>query len=102
MFPFLCTNCKIMFCVDEHRYVERAKEIVNAIVVNEDIHNPLIGKLREEVRGLQELLERKEAVIVEHEVKIRNGREGLSYASRVNHFVYSMRNICLCRNPLRS
>lgn len=67
-----------------HRYVERAKEIVNAVVVNEDIDNPLIGKLREEVRGLQELLERKDAAIVEHEVTIRNGRESLSYISGVN------------------
>lgn len=76
-----------------YRYVERAKEIVNAVVVNEDIDNPLIGKLREEVRGLQELLERKEAAIVEHEVKIRKGRKGLRYASSINHFVYKMRYI---------
>lgn len=51
------------------RYVERAKEIVNSVAVNDANANPLVGKLREEVRALQELLETKDATITEHEVK---------------------------------
>ncbi|CAM9261420.1 unnamed protein product [Ectocarpus fasciculatus] len=51
------------------RYVERAKDIVNSIAINDANANPLVGKLREEVRALQELLEVKEAGIAEHEAK---------------------------------
>ncbi len=50
------------------RYVERAKEIVNSVAINDANANPLVGKLREEVRALQELLEVKDAAIAEHEV----------------------------------
>lgn len=52
-----------------NRYVERTKEIVNTVAVNEADANPLVGKLKDEVRALQEMLEQKEAAIVEHEVK---------------------------------
>eukprot|EP00903_Cladosiphon_okamuranus_P016951 g15626.t1 len=51
------------------RYVERAKEIVNSVALNDANTNPLVGKLREEVRALQELLEAREATIAEHEGK---------------------------------
>ncbi|CAM9990526.1 unnamed protein product, partial [Hapterophycus canaliculatus] len=49
------------------RYVERAKEIVNSVAINDANANPLVGKLREEVRAMQELLEAREATIAEHE-----------------------------------
>ncbi|CAM9877538.1 unnamed protein product [Pylaiella littoralis] len=58
------------------RYVERAKEIVNSVAINDASANPLIGKLREEVRALQELLEEKEAVIAE-----RDGKESMLTAA---------------------
>ncbi|CAM9232091.1 unnamed protein product [Ascophyllum nodosum] len=48
------------------RYVERAKDIVNIVAVNDASDNPLIGKLREEIKDLRGLLEKKEAAIVEH------------------------------------
>ena len=51
------------------RYVERAKDIVNIVAVNDASDNPLIGKLREEIKDLRGLLEKKEAAIVEHKVK---------------------------------
>lgn len=51
------------------RYVERAKDIVNTTTVNDASSNPLIGKLREEVRALREQLIEKDAIILEHEVK---------------------------------
>ncbi|CBJ32212.1 conserved unknown protein [Ectocarpus siliculosus] len=51
------------------RYVERAKDIVNSIAINDANANPLVGKLREEVRALQELLEEKEVGIAEHKAK---------------------------------
>ncbi|CAM9472340.1 unnamed protein product, partial [Sphacelaria rigidula] len=46
------------------RYVERAKDIVNTTTVNDASSNPLIGKLREEVRVLRELLIQKDAIIL--------------------------------------
>lgn len=62
LLPFGYTN------TNNNRYVERAKEIVNSVALNDANANPLVGKLREEVRGLQELLEKREATIAEHEV----------------------------------
>lgn len=52
------------------RYVERAKDIVNTTTINDASSNPLIGKLREEVRVLQEMLKCKDALIIQHEVRV--------------------------------
>lgn len=47
---------------------------MNSVAINDANANPLIGKLREEVRALEELLEEKEAVIAEYDVS-ETGRE---------------------------
>lgn len=63
------------------RYVERAKDIVNIVSPNEVRTNPLIGKLREEIRLLKEWLKQKDSLIVEHEVsfplKIRSNSSAI-------------------------
>lgn len=41
---------------------------MNTVAVNDANVNPVIGKLREEVKALQELVEQKDAVIAEHKV----------------------------------
>lgn len=52
------------------RYVERAKEIVNSVAVNDANVDPLVRKLRDEIHALQELLEQKSAIITEHEARL--------------------------------